>query len=304
MDSVLTIGLAPTFQKVLVFPSLKENEVNRCTSHTCTASGKAVNVTRVLARLGRPAVNITQLGGPRTEEFLTLADKEGIDIRYFLTSSPIRTCTTLINEENGTSTELVEEASPVDDTASGKLFSLFEEEIGKHGAVVISGTKAKGYSDTLIPSFVKRSAEEGKLVVLDIKGNDLVESLPFRPSVIKPNLPEFCSTFSIANTVLEEDENEALRGNVEEKMRELYEKYGVMTVISRGKYPTWLFDGKEFSAVGNTLSLPVVNTIGCGDTLTGVMTHHLLSGMSLKEAVREGMMAAERKAGRRTFDFL
>ncbi len=304
MDSVLTVGLAPTFQKVLVFPSLKENEVNRCTSGTLTASGKAVNVTRVLTRLGRPSVNITQLGGPRTEEFLALSRKEEIEIRYFLSSGPIRTCTTLINEENGTSTELVEEASPVEDTASEKLYSLFEEEIGKHSALVISGTKAKGYSDTLIPSLVERSRGEGKLVVLDIKGKDLIRSLPCSPSLIKPNLPEFCSTFSIAGSVLEENENEALRGEVEEKMRELYDKYGVMTVISRGRYPTWVFDGKEFSVVCNTLSLPVVNTIGCGDTLTAVMTHHLLAGMSLREAVREGMAAAERKASRRTFDFL
>ncbi len=304
MDSVLTIGLAPTFQKVLVFPCLKENEVNRCSSHTCTASGKAVNVTRVLTRLGRRAVNITQLGGPRVREFLALAEEEGIEIRYFLSSAPIRTCTTLINEENGTSTELVEEASPVENEASEKLFSLFEEEIGKHSALVISGTKAEGYSPGLVPSFVKRSSEEGKLVVLDIKGKDLVESLRYRPSVIKPNLPEFCSTFSIARGVLEEDENETLRDEVEKKMRELHEKYGVMTVISRGKYPAWVFDGIDFSAIENTLSLPVVNTTGCGDTLTAVMTHHLLSGLSLKKAVREAMKAAEKKASRRTFDFL
>lgn len=303
MESILTIGLAPAFQKVLVFPSLRENEVNRAVSCTCVASGKGINVTRVLAGLDRPSTNITQLGGPGREEFLKLCRAEGISVRYFLSSSPIRTCTTLINEEKGTSTELVEEAAEVENEASDGIFKLFEDEIDKHAAVIISGTKAKGYSDDLIPSIVKKSTEKGKLTVLDIKGNDLLGSIPFRPSVIKPNLSEFCSTFSIAGDVREAEDNSGLRDAVEKTMRMLYDEYGVCTVISRGRFATWIFDGRAFQSVENTLSLPVVNTIGCGDTLTAVMTDRLLEGRSLEEAVREGMRAAERKASRRTFDF-
>ncbi len=280
MDSVLTIGLAPTFQKVLVFPSFRENEVNRSTVHTCVASGKAINVTRVLTRLGRPALNITQLGGPRVSEFVSLCREEGISIRYFLSEAETRTCTTLINEEKGTSTELVEEAAEVEPHASKSLFSLFEEEEESHAAVIISGTKAPGYSDFLIPDIVRKCTENGKLTVVDIKGKDLISTLSARPVIIKPNLTEFCSTFNIASQISEENENREVQKAVWEKMHELHEEYGVMSVITRGKWPTWCFDGKKMSTIGNTLSLPVVNTVGCGDTLTGVMTHHLLDGCS------------------------
>ncbi len=302
-DSVLTIGLAPTFQKVLVFPSFRENEVNRSAVHTSCASGKAINVTRVLTKLGRNAVNITQLGGARVDEFVSLCRAEGITIRYFLSKAETRTCTTLINEEKGTSTELVEEANEVEAEASGKLFTLFKEEEEKHAAIIISGTKAKGYSDTLIPDIVRSCTGKGKLTVLDIKGTDLLESLPARPTIIKPNLSEFCSTFNIALNVLEGNENRDTEKAVLDKMHELYEEYGVMSVITRGKWPTWCFDGKKFSTIENTLTLPVVNTVGCGDTLTGVMTHHLLNGDTIEESVRIGMEAATRKASHRTFDF-
>ena len=298
-DSVLTIGLAPTFQKVLVFPSLRENEVNRSAVHTLVASGKAINVTRVLTKLGREAVNITQLGGPRVDEFVSLCRAEGIAVRYFISAAETRTCTTLINEEKGTATELVEEANEVEAEASSRLFSLFEEEEEKHTAVIISGTKAKGYSDTLIPDIVRRCREKGKLTVLDIRGKDLINSLPCRPTIIKPNLCEFCSTFGITGG----DDNEDTEKAVCDKMHELYEEYGIMSVITRGKRPTWCFDGKKFCTIENTLTLPVVNTVGCGDTLTGVMTHHLLNGDFLSAAVGKGMEAAERKASHRTFEF-
>ena len=85
--SVLTIGLSPAFEKVLVFPSFRENEVNRSTFHTLSASGKAINVTRVLGKLGRTAVDITQLGGPRVREFLALAEKENIRVRFVETDA-------------------------------------------------------------------------------------------------------------------------------------------------------------------------------------------------------------------------
>lgn len=303
MDSVLTIGLAPTFQKVLVLPSFRENEVNRSVIHTCTASGKAINVTRVLSKLKRPSLNITHLGGPRVGEFVSLAREEGINIRYFLSRAETRTCTTLINEEKGTSTELVEEAALVEEEASMKLYSLFEEEEEKHRCVIISGTKAKGYSDTLIPDIVRRCTEKGKMTVLDIKGKDLISSLPSGPTIIKPNLMEFCSTFHIASGILEENENWEVEEAVKKRMQKLYEEYGVMSVITRGKWPSWCFDGKKFHTIENTLSLPVINTIGCGDTLTGVMTHHILNGDSLPNAVRKGMEAAERKASHSTFEF-
>ena len=41
----------------------------------------------------------------------------------------------------------------------------------------------------------KRAAAKGAMMVLDIKGRDLVTCLPFRPAVVKPNLSEFLATF-------------------------------------------------------------------------------------------------------------
>lgn len=292
--SVLTIGLSPAFEKVLVFPSFRENEVNRSTFHTLSASGKAINVTRVLGKLGRTAVNITQLGGPRVREFLALAEKENIRVRFVETEAETRVCTTLINEEKGTSTELVEEANEVEAGVSEKMYYLFLDEIPHHSAVTVSGTKAKGFSDTLIPRIVGECGRRGVLTVLDIRGKDLLLSLKKHPSVIKPNISEFCSTFSVSKD----------KAEVEEKTREIYDTYGACTVITRGPEPSWCFDGKKFLEIVSPVEIEkAVNTIGCGDTLTGVLTHSLLLGRTLEEAVREGMAAATHKAEHRSFDF-
>ena len=295
MNSILTIGLSPTFQKQIVFSSFNENEVNRSNLHKEVCSGKAINVSRVLLHLGVPSTNITQLGGPRVEEFLSLCKAESINVKHILVDKAIRTCITILNEEKHTSTELVEEAQEVDENASERLFKLFLEEIDNHQAVVISGTKAKGFSKELFPSIVAECNNRGILTVLDIKGEDLKATLPSHPTIIKPNLSEFCFTFGLGKNILEADTNEEMKAKVEEITRDIYSKYGTKSVITRGKYDTWLFDGEEFRTVKNK-PIKVVNTIGCGDTLTAALSYSLMNGESLENAVAFGMECAQKKA--------
>ena len=295
MNSVLTIGLSPTFQKQIVFSSFKENEVNRSNIHRQVCSGKAINVSRVLRDLGYQSVNITQLGGPRVEEFLSLCKAESINVKHILVDSEIRTCVTIINEEKNTSTELVEEAQKVDEGASDRLYKLFLQEIDNHSAVVISGTKAEGFSSTLFPSIIEKCNEKAILTVLDIKGEDLKASLKARPSIIKPNLCEFCFTFGLGNNILENNTNDEMKKKVEEITRDIYSKYGTKSVITRGKYDTWVYDGNSFFSVQNK-PIKVFNTIGCGDTLTGALTYSILEGKTLKDAVAFGMKCAQKKA--------
>jgi len=295
MQSVLVVSLSPTFQKQMVFKDFKEDEVNRCYEHTLIPSGKGINVSRVLSNLGRPSVNLVQLGGPRLDEFLDLCKEEDIVLCYAPVKAGIRSCVTIINEKCHTSTEMVEEAYDVEEGASERIYDLFLQELPKHSAVIISGTKPKGFSSDLFPRIVRESRKAGKLVILDIKGEDLKSTLSFGPSVIKPNLSEFCATFSISNNVLENEENEDLKNDVELVAADLYKKYGVKSVITRGKYDTWIYDGTKLDIVKN-VPVKVVNTIGCGDTLTAALTHSLLEGNSLKDAVAFGMDCAVRKA--------
>jgi fructose-1-phosphate kinase PfkB-like protein len=65
-------------QKTLVLKNLQENEVNRSSGYYFDASGKGINVSRVLLQLGEPVVHLTQAGGVNKRHFLSLAQKAGI----------------------------------------------------------------------------------------------------------------------------------------------------------------------------------------------------------------------------------
>jgi 1-phosphofructokinase/tagatose 6-phosphate kinase len=296
MKSVLTVCLSPTFQRIITFKEFNENEVNRSSVYTQVASGKGINESRTFNMLGRRAVNITHLGGPRVEEFLELCKADNIELRYVPVEAETRTCITIVNEARHTSTELVEECIQVNEEASEKLFSLFMEELPKHDAVVISGTKAMGFSKNLYPKIVTESRKAGKLTVLDIKGDDLKACLEARPSIIKPNLSEFTATFMPDKAVMENEDSEYLKGAVELITKDIYNRYGIKSVITRGKFDTWVYDGEGLVPVHNKLEVQVMITIGCGDTLTAALTHALMDGKELTEAVSFGMECATKKA--------
>lgn len=264
-----------------------------------TAAGKGVNVAKALGRLGVESKNLTQLGGPRTGEFLSLCQREGVELKYAKTEAPIRTSFTIINKERAESTELVEETFDVPEALTDEIHALFKKEVDECSLVVISGSRPKGYRENIYSEMVRIAKAKGVPVILDIRGNDLKASLKYGPDIIKPNLSEFVSTFMEGVSVYENEESADLFGDVKALTAEIYKKYGTKTILTRGKYDTWVYDGEGVKTVKN-IDVPVLNTIGCGDTFTAALASSLLKGEPLLDAVAFAMEKATERAQRLT----
>jgi 1-phosphofructokinase/tagatose 6-phosphate kinase len=203
--SFLTVCLNPTLQKTLRFPSIFPGTVNRTGVHRLDASGKGVNVTRVLTQLGKKVVHLTPLGGGLRPLFLSLCEQDGLSVQWVESESQIRFCYTLLTDADDTFpngnevTELVEEAEPVRVGTDERLLEKFDELLAHTPGlnwVIVSGTKAAGFSDTVISAMTQKAKEKGHKVILDIKGKDLIESLKYEPDIVKPNLFEFAADFT------------------------------------------------------------------------------------------------------------
>ena len=299
--SVLVVCLSPAFQSTYDFPSFNPNEVNRATSHTLHASGKGVNVSRVLSSIGLENRSLTILGGDRLDEYLGYCRSEGVDLIYVDTGKDIRTCTTVIDEEKHQSTELVEEAPDVSPDVEDKVMELYSSEISKHDAVVITGSVPKGFSLDIFADMTHIAAEKGRIVILDVRGELLKRALSEKPTIMKPNISEFMKTFYPEREVLEHDESDELFKLVEDKAREIYDEYGTRVIITRGDRSTWAYDGEKLLdvSIDEKFEGPVVNTIGCGDTFTSIFLFHLILGYSYEVSITRGMVAASKRAHRK-----
>ncbi|MCL2230078.1 MAG: PfkB family carbohydrate kinase [Treponema sp.] len=259
----LSICLNPTLQKTLRFPLLALGEVNRTASHRLDASGKGINVTRVLTQLGKEAIHLTHLGGVMRPLILSLCEQDGLNVEWVESDSQIRFCYTVINKNDESVTELVEESQPVTAGTEERLMEKFNEIITRfdaHNTIIISGTKAAGYSDAAIPAMVQKAKEKGLCIILDIKGKDLIESLKYEPDIIKPNLDEFKQTFGL------DADNFDLHGIV----LELAHKHKCRIVLTNGSREIIAADSNEiykFDVAAHDTSA-IQNTTGCGDAFT------------------------------------
>ncbi|MCL2187063.1 MAG: PfkB family carbohydrate kinase [Treponema sp.] len=289
----LTVCLNPTIQKTLRFSSVIPGTVNRTGIHRLDVSGKGINVTRVLTQLGKKVLHLTQLGGDLRPLFLSLCKQDGLNVEWVESDSQIRFCYTIINESDGSVTEYVEESEAVDEGTEERLLKEFDSVL--YGAadlkfLIISGTKAAGFSDAVIPTMVKKAKEKGLKVILDIKGNDLIESLKYQPDVIKPNLFEFASVFA-PELIKDNDlinENINIKERIKSIVLEMTHKNKCCIILTNGSKKIYAAKEDNFFEV-DVQPIRAVNSIGCGDAFTAGFTATLETGANFKNAIEEGM---------------
>jgi 1-phosphofructokinase/tagatose 6-phosphate kinase len=290
----------PTLQKTLCFTRVIPDKVNRTAAHRLDVSGKGINVTRILSQLGKDVTHLTQLGGELRPLFLALCEKDGLSVRWVESGSAVRFCYTLIagSGDDRTVTELVEEGERVGPETEEKMLASYGELLSAAETVIISGTKARGYSDALVPQMVRLAREQNRRIILDLRGSDLSKSLPFRPDVIKPNLFEFTGTFAPEFKELGElsGDEEGVKERIAVLALDLAKQYGTSIILSRGTRPVWFIEGGAFAECP-VEKVPPVNTIGSGDAFTAGLAAALDDGLPLREAVVRGIHCGALNAG-------
>jgi fructose-1-phosphate kinase PfkB-like protein len=303
----LTVCLNPTLQKTLHFPAVISGTVNRTGVHRLDVSGKGINVTRVLTQIGKKAKHLTQLGGDMKPLFISLCEQDGLSVDWVESDSQIRFCYTLITENDGCVTELVEESEPVSEGTEQRLLEKFETALGGGPSLkclIISGTKAAGFSDAVIPAMVRKAKEKGLTVILDIKGKDLLESLKYEPDVIKPNLFEFAATFT-PDLIKDNDltiTGAAAKDRIKSAVLEMACKYKCRVILTNGSRSIFAADWFAKQAPDNFFEVEIqpvkaLNTIGCGDAFTAGLAAALDGGADFNAAINEGIRCGALNAG-------
>ncbi|MFA5468904.1 MAG: PfkB family carbohydrate kinase [Sphaerochaetaceae bacterium] len=293
--SVLAVGLNPVMQKTIVLNQLWENEVNRSNEYIFTVAGKGANTARVLNELGANPIHLSHAGGLFRETFLKMLKDDGITSTIVDSKSEIRLCYTLINKEKSTVTEIVEEALPVDPQCDNRLRAEYKKAIKKVALVTISGTKARGYKEDIVPWMVEEATKLGKMIVLDVCGDDLLNSLKFRPTLINPNLKEFSETLFPEALFMEHKPQDEILQIVKEKMLELEKVYGITTVLTQGVKS--IFSNQKGAIVEHKVE-PVtpVNTIGSGDAFTAGVAYGLTKSLPLNRCIEIGIACGKANA--------
>ncbi len=276
---ILCIGLSPALQKTLVFDdALVLGEVNRAVRSLLTASGKAVNVARVLASLGAPVSLIQPLGGPTGQLHAQLAERDGIAQIVIPTQNLTRTCTTIL--AGGVVTELVEEAAPFD--GGPKAFAAALEKLADASFLCLVGSLPPGVSDDFYAGLVRAARGQNKPCLIDAQKMPLRLALLEKPWLVKVNRQEAAAMLNLPASA------------DPATLCSLLQQAGAENaLVTDGASGATL--GLASGAVWHVASPPelaVVNPIGSGDAMNAGVLAGTLQGMPLPEAARLGVACA------------
>lgn len=273
---ILCIGTTPAAQRVMRFAKLERDAVNRASQTLDGIAGKSINVAKVLATLGAQALATGFVGGDFGREVLRSLETRGVETDFVQVSAATRQCITVLDDATKTVTELVQESQAVAPEDYQTLLSKIEVNLPRCRAVVMSGSLTPGGPQDFYKRIVQRAQARGILTVVDARGAPLLESLPERPGLVKPNRAELAGT--VQRTLGSEAE-------VIDAMREVQRRGAAHVVVTGGTAPILALEKDQAWRI-NPPVVPAVNPIGSGDAFTAGLIWRLVQGDSLGEACR------------------
>lgn len=283
---ILCIGTTPAAQRVMIFPRIIVDEVNRATTTLDGAAGKSVNVAKVLKTLGEHPLTIGFLGKSLGDQLRQDLLRRGIQDELLPVPAPARQCITLIDQDAGTVTELVEESRSVPPEFYVQLTERIRSLLPGAKAVIMSGSLTPGAPVDFYRRCTDMAHVAGALPVVDAQGAPLAEALKARPALVKPNRRELAATLGRELT----DQASVCAG-----LREMHEGGAGRVVVTAGAEPVLAFDGSKIWKVFSPVIQPL-NPIGSGDAFTAALIWRLLKGEELGEACRWGAAAGAANA--------
>ncbi len=279
---ILSAGLSPVWQQILVFDRLTSGEVNRAVEVQWCASGKSLNAARAVQALQGAGYTISTCGGRTGRELHDEFTRDQIPAHWIETTSATRICTTVIERQTGLVTELVENAPPLTTAELEQFEATFLALRSDARVITLSGSLPPVIDGPPPVALYQRLLQDGPAAILDGRGAELLAALPERPLLIKPNRAELAAT--CGHTL--PDESAVLNA-----MRELNRAGAVWVLVTQGPGDVLLSSAGEAFRLSPPTG-PVVNPIGCGDCLTGGVAVAIAEGAEMIDAARLGIGAA------------
>lgn len=264
---ILTVTLNPAVDKTCELGILRPGEVNRLTKCVSAAGGKGINVTKVLRQFHMPVAAVGFLGGSGGRLIEDAMEEMGVECYFTKIRGETRTNVNILGGD-GAVTEILEPGPEI----SGKELENFRKQFG--GCLelcemaVLSGSAPAGVPTDIYGHLIEECHRAGRRVCLDTSGELLREGVRAKPDMVKPNRKE-----------LEYLAGKSLTGREElAQAAEALTAQGVSKVIlSLGEEGLLYVDGgrKVYQPAGK---VQVVNTVGCGDTVTASICMSELAG--------------------------
>ncbi|HGL4040964.1 TPA: 1-phosphofructokinase [Enterococcus faecium] len=268
--------------------------VNRTKEDDIQANGKGVNVSLVLKMLDFPS---TALGfsagftGKYIEDYL---QQKQIQTEFIEVPGMTRINVFTQVNQTGEEYKLVNQGPEIPQTAVHNFLNQIRA-LQAEDYLCVSGSLPRGLSPNVLIEISRICQEKGIHLIIDSSDQEVMDCLPYRPFLLKPNEEELSSWFGRKMVT---DEDYFVYG------QRLVELGAENVLLSLGEKGAILFT-KDRVFRGNSPKGKVVNTACAGDTMLGAFLAGYMNRRPLDETLRKSIAAGSSTAFRKGLtDFL
>lgn len=268
--------------------------VNRTKEDDIQANGKGVNVSLVLKMLDFPS---TALGfsagftGKYIEDYL---QQKQIQTEFIEVPGMTRINVFTQVNQTGEEYKLVNQGPEIPQAAVHNFLNQIRA-LQAEDYLCVSGSLPRGLSPKVLIEISRICQEKGIHLIIDSSDQEVMDCLPYRPFLLKPNEEELSSWFGRKMVT---DEDYFVYG------QRLVELGAENVLLSLGEKGAILFT-KDRVFRGNSPKGKVVNTACAGDTMLGAFLAGYMNRRPLDEMLRKSIAAGSSTAFRKGLtDFL
>ncbi len=273
---IYTVTLNPSIDYVVHIDKLRDGLTNRTTGEEYYFGGKGINVSHVLEALDLPSTALGFVAG-----FTGEAIEKGTEspmIRTDFIHLPEGVSRINVKIKSDQETEINGQGPHIDEEAL-QAFMEKTDAIQDGDTLILSGSIPKTMPDDTYERILERVKDRKVRIVVDATKQLLVNSLKYKPFLIKPNRQEISEIFNV------EVKDEETTLFYAKKLQEMGAKN---VLVSLGGDGAMLLD--EFGKVHKEgiIKGKVLNTVGSGDSMVAGFVAGCLKKNDYAYALRLG----------------
>lgn len=276
---IYTVTFNPSLDYIVSVKDLQMGMTNRTDSELLLPGGKGINVSLVLKNLGILSTAFGFLAGFTGEEIARKLRVAGIQPAFIQLAQGVSRINIKLKSVDGT--EINGQGPDID---SQNLEDLMQKLDGlRDGDVlVLAGSIPASLPDDIYQTIMKRLEGANILIAVDATKDLLLNVLPYRPFVIKPNHHELGEIFDVTLETFEE---------VIPYAKKLQEQGARNVLVSMGKKGGLLLAENGEIIAGPSTDGIIINSVGAGDSMVAGFLTGWLEQHNYEYAFKMGMAA-------------
>ncbi len=281
---IYTVTFNPSLDYIASCDDFVLGQTNRTTKEIIYPGGKGINVSIVLRNLGQDSTALGFLAGFTGDEIKRLILKEGIKNEMIEVNNGFSRINIKLRSKQ--ESELNGMGPTIDEESIKKLYQKLDN-LNSDDILVLAGSIPSSMPSNIYSNIMDYLKEKKLKIVVDATKDLLLNVIPYRPFLIKPNNHELGELFNVELNSKEEVVPYA------RKLQELGARNVLVSLAGEGALLV-SEDKKVYSS--KAPKGKVLNSVGAGDSMVAGFLYGYLTYKDYNEAFKYGIATGSASA--------